>query len=207
VVRDDELEAIVHGITDAVLGHVRRELSAVFMRLETAPSGTPSDAVAKQIDTLQQRLEAFEARQPSLELTKRLDDLEMAVSLWAMPTAIATIGGIEAVQGKVGRDGSYQVADRALFTKKLETLETRLGELEQRPAITYRELWQPGVEYKPGDAVTCDGSMWIALTPTSARPGAKDNSMAKSWRLAVKRGRDGHRGHWPTKEPLDDVRG
>lgn len=52
------------------------------------------------------------------------------------------------------------------------------------PAIIDRGVWATG-EYTKGDAVTWGGSLWIAQSPTSSKPGE-----CKSWRLAVKKGRD-----------------
>ena len=53
--------------------------------------------------------------------------------------------------------------------------------------ILYREVWSNEADYMKGDAVTYGGSLWIAVKPnSSSRPGASN----KSWRLAVKKGRD-----------------
>jgi hypothetical protein len=54
--------------------------------------------------------------------------------------------------------------------------------------IDYRGAWAPG-EYKAGDLVSWDGSMWHCEAPTTDRPGA-----SPAWRLCVKHGRDGKDG-------------
>jgi hypothetical protein len=56
------------------------------------------------------------------------------------------------------------------------------------PVPIYQGVWQAGVDYQRGDGVTMDGSFWIALADTAARPGSPSGD--KAWRLAVKRGRD-----------------
>lgn len=56
------------------------------------------------------------------------------------------------------------------------------------PVPIYQGIWQAGIGYQRGDGVTLDGSFWIALADTSARPGTEQGRDA--WRLAVKRGRD-----------------
>jgi hypothetical protein len=66
-------------------------------------------------------------------------------------------------------------------------LEARVADLEARGSIEYRGIWAADTKYKSGNAVTHDGSMWIATADTQGvRPG--DTAF---WKLAVKRGRDG----------------
>lgn len=54
------------------------------------------------------------------------------------------------------------------------------------PYLRDAGVWSEGVTYLKGDGVTWGGSLWIAQDDTADRPEA-----GKSWRLAVKRGRDG----------------
>jgi hypothetical protein len=54
------------------------------------------------------------------------------------------------------------------------------------PALIDRGVYKSGEEYEKGDGVTYAGSFWIAQRDTKDAPGNSD-----SWRLAVKRGRDG----------------
>lgn len=65
----------------------------------------------------------------------------------------------------------------------------RLKALEARPMI-YREVWNPGVKYVPGDVETDGGQRWYCKAETQGRrPGGE--SSATYWRLCVRRGRDG----------------
>jgi len=72
------------------------------------------------------------------------------------------------------------------------------------PVVIDRGVWVEGKEYAAGDAVTWGGSLWIAQ-----KSGAVDKpDGGDSWRLAVKRGRDGKPGkdgelkvHQPVKVP------
>ena len=59
----------------------------------------------------------------------------------------------------------------------------------QTGAVVYRGIWRAG-EFKRGDAVTREGSTWIANADTSEIPGEG----ATAWQLAVKKGRDGRDG-------------
>ena len=56
------------------------------------------------------------------------------------------------------------------------------------PVQIHRGIFQPDTGYEQGDCVTFGGSTWLATRETSARPETDD-----SWRLVVKRGRDGKR--------------
>lgn len=60
------------------------------------------------------------------------------------------------------------------------------------PGMVDRGVYNAGDSYLKGDGVTLGGSFWIAQSDTNARPGTPDG--AKSWRLAVKVGRDGKEG-------------
>lgn len=55
------------------------------------------------------------------------------------------------------------------------------------PSVIYRDIYESGKTYHAGDAVTFGGSVWIARSTTSAKPGEGDTP----WRLGVKHGRDG----------------
>jgi integrin beta 3 len=59
----------------------------------------------------------------------------------------------------------------------------------QVPRFEYHGVWTPK-QYEKGDGVTWAGSLWIAKTTTSMKPG--DGS--DGWQLAVKRGADGKNG-------------
>jgi hypothetical protein len=80
---------------------------------------------------------------------------------------------------------------REALESRVKQLEARLAEVETR-GIRYLGVWQSAQEYKRGDTVTYDGSMWICVWDTTrARPGAADDSQSRAWTLAVRRGRDG----------------
>lgn len=68
--------------------------------------------------------------------------------------------------------------------EKVEDLEHRLSEVQ---TLKYVGTWREGQQHQAGDAVTHDGSLWIALRETITRPGEQRSG----WQLAVKRGKDG----------------
>jgi hypothetical protein len=86
---------------------------------------------------------------------------------------------VAAVRGYVDRQ-------TAPLVEAQRELTVRVQQLEQRRELSYSGTFQQGVTYQTNEAVTHDGSVWIARTSTSARPGTNSD-----WQLAVKRGRDG----------------
>jgi hypothetical protein len=58
------------------------------------------------------------------------------------------------------------------------------------PGLVYRGVYREGIVYRKADAVTRDGSIWIAHEETTDRPG--DGKTV--WQLAVKKGTEGKRG-------------
>ena len=71
--------------------------------------------------------------------------------------------------------------------ERLGAVEMRLARLESRPHFAYCGVWSEGTDYRAGDAVTNDGSLWICRRACATEPGVDFDS----WTLAVKRGRDG----------------
>ncbi|MHC2373367.1 chitodextrinase [Bradyrhizobium diazoefficiens] len=63
-------------------------------------------------------------------------------------------------------------------------LKERIKELESRPTLCYRGIWDASRTYQPGSFVTHSGSVWHAdVQSTGIRPGE-----GGFWKLAVKRG-------------------
>jgi hypothetical protein len=66
--------------------------------------------------------------------------------------------------------------------------ERRIERTIKIAGVKYREIWKDDIAYEVGDLITFDGSMWAALKDNvGSRPG----EFNKTWRLAVKRGRNG----------------
>lgn len=107
------------------------------------------------------------------------------------------------VAGKDGKDGADGKDGISLESFELEYLEEtheirikaacgdRVKELRY-PAGGLRPAghWREGVKVAAGEAWTCDGSLWIARSATTAKPDAKSDD----WIIAARKGRDGERG-------------
>lgn len=69
----------------------------------------------------------------------------------------------------------------------IESLTSRIVELEARPTLAYRGVWAANTDYVEGNCVTHSGSLWTCIAATSAKPG----SGGGGWQLCVKKGNDG----------------
>jgi hypothetical protein len=83
----------------------------------------------------------------------------------------------------------HALADTVQLVRKedIAPLIARISELEARPTMKYCGVFDLQQNYKVGDFVTDDGSLWHCCSPTC---GVRPGSMPEIWQLAVKRGRD-----------------
>jgi hypothetical protein len=77
----------------------------------------------------------------------------------------------------------------------LAALEADVAKLRGPPGegFRYREVYDAQAEYAAGDWVTHDGTLWAALAPSKGLTPGSDAANA-SWRMAMKRARDGANG-------------
>ena len=90
-------------------------------------------------------------------------------------------------------------------TKRIESLEKRLSDLEARPEMRYAGVFEAERVYRAGETVTSNGSLWCALkTPPGDIPGP-------GWQLCAKKGpRRPHPSEVPMTAPrmykhFDDI--
>jgi hypothetical protein len=104
-----------------------------------------------------------------------------------------------AVIGQDGKDGA-KGEDGADFTESEFDYDGERGLIirgkggeivKQLPIPIDRGYWRDGMKAEKSDVLTHDGSVWIALKETSAKP-CREN--AEDWRLMVRKGRDGLQG-------------
>ncbi|WP_439574920.1 hypothetical protein [Phreatobacter sp.] len=118
----------------------------------------------------------------------RLDALEVkraAIMAGEMPGEEPAGGGLTKRELALA-----EVVMELLLRTEVFPLEDRVKALESRPALEDHGVWTEGKVYRPGNAVSHGGSLWLAQCETSARPDTKDSG----FRLAVKKGRDGKDG-------------
>ena len=122
--------------------------------------------------------------------------------------ALGVIVGKDGVPGKDGADGlgfdDLEVVDEGKdFTLRMQSGDHVKEWTLPKPTLadSYQGVWTDKASYKRGDAVTWGGSLWIAKSDTAAKPESDE-----SWRLAVKRGRDGKDGRDLSPVPPSTVR-
>lgn len=76
------------------------------------------------------------------------------------------------------------------LNKRLDSLEKTAAELKAAQSKTladaFRGPWMAGTNFKRGDLVVADGSLWLSMVDTREKPGA-----GSDWKMITKRGRDG----------------
>lgn len=168
-------------------------------RGEPGAKGEPgADGKAVTTEDLQPIIEAAIAR-GLLDLERRAQDvLQRAVDRLPAPK--------DGKDGKDGRD-AFAVEDFDLALSDDErTLSVTLvcGDRRVEKSVrlshpVYRGVYKAGEKYQKGDVVTFGGSAFVAVRETGAKPETDD-----SWKLAVKRGRDGRDGEKGATGPKGD---
>lgn len=104
--------------------------------------------------------------------------------------------GDPGTNGKDGLDGfSLDDFDISYDGERTLTFKLQAGErtIERSVRVAWmldRGVFKQGTTYERGDTVTWAGSLWIAQSKTTQKPGDGETS----WRLSVKRGQDGKQG-------------
>jgi hypothetical protein len=108
--------------------------------------------------------------------------------------------GADGINGRDGIDGLTFTADDIItmaYDLDARALAITVGRDDRHkvfhvpmPIPVYRDIYEPGKAYAPGEMVTYAGALWIAKADTVERPG----DGATAWRLCAKKGRDGARG-------------
>lgn len=135
------------------------------------------DAIAGATAPILERMASFETRLESLP---------------PGPPGPAGTPGKDGVPGKDGLGvGDLDVAydGERSFTLRWTAGDRVVERSFTVPVVLDRGVFTAGKSYVPGDAVSYQGSVWIAQGETGDQPGT-----TKSWRLAVKHGRDGRNG-------------
>lgn len=116
-------------------------------------------------------------------------DVDMAYVLQRIDEAVANLP-----KPKDGRDGSLegvkmaQLDDETVQFQRADGTPIEGGTF-RLPGFYDKGVWKEGESYRKGYAVSFGGSVFIAQRDTTSKPETDD-----SWRLAVKRGRDGRNG-------------
>ena len=109
------------------------------------------------------------------------------IELIAEALAVVAVGS--------GRKPNSRVTEGlSLLLSHVARMEARVAAIEAS-GVKYRGVWQAAEEYRRGDMVTHDGSVFHCNDATRAKPG----NGSTCWSLAVKHGRDAEpRKRFPT---------
>lgn len=107
------------------------------------------------------------------------DQFEVSRTLATRVAALET-STVNKSLDEAGFDAMAEMAER------LEAMETRLAAAEER-AWPYRGYWREGMKSQRNDAVTHNGSLFLALRDTGETP----DSSSVDWAVIARKGRDG----------------
>lgn len=96
------------------------------------------------------------------------------------------INGRDGAPGPQGERGADGIGTREDIDA---AVRAAVADLQVRGlADVYRGVYKPGDPYQRSELATWDGSLWLAVRDTNARPGSDD-----AWVLIVKRGQNGRK--------------
>lgn len=132
-----------------------------------------------------------------LGLAGAMIDRDGALQITLTNGEVKSLGKVVGKDGDHGRDGasfesfeleylpdSHEIAVKATSAGRTKELRYPAGGI--RPA----GYWREGTKAVAGEAWVHDGSLWIAKSPTAAKP----ESRSDDWIIAARKGRDGERG-------------
>lgn len=106
---------------------------------------------------------------------------------------LKTVGVVVGKDGEPGKDGAdFSKAELDWEGERTLVIRGAGGEIRKTlPVPLDAGYWREGMACEKGDIVTHDGSAWIALIPTKAKP---SHDAKAEWRLFARKGRDGRDG-------------
>jgi hypothetical protein len=131
-------------------------------------------------------------RRAQAPLVARVKELEGALAMQQSENA-SQLASVKALAETVRCDLTAAVDERiaAAVSKAVAEIPTIAGPPGE--SLRYRGVFDAGEAYGVGDWVTHDGTIWAALA-TSQGPAPGTDEGATSWRMAMKRPRDGVNG-------------
>jgi hypothetical protein len=108
------------------------------------------------------------------------------------------VNGVAGVEYQPSEEDPRVLAAKTILSDGTESIA-----VIRVPAMVYKGVFREGEEYEQGDTVTWGGSLWHCQEPTREKPA---ESGVKSWRLAVKKGRDAPQNAPTPIDPSKSVR-
>jgi hypothetical protein len=174
------------------LGKVRAEIEKQF-ETKLADVTAENTELRKQVDELRQLVR----ERAITHMVVNRDGNLVAATDDGKAWDLGPVVGQDGAPGAPGKDGlGFDDLEMDYDGERRVTFKFVQGErVKEFPAIVipaqiYREVWKEGQFYERGDTVTWGGAIWHALAYTNEKPCPGN----KTWRLAVKSGRDGRDG-------------
>lgn len=106
---------------------------------------------------------------------------------------VKSLGPVVGKDGAPGKDGAdFSDVEFDWDGERTFIIRGHGKEIRKKvPIVIDRGYWRDGMAAEKGDVMTQDGSAWVALRDTKAKP-CREN--AEDWRLLARKGRDGRDG-------------
>lgn len=206
----DAIKAIPPAAEPEPLPDVAAMVKAAVDVIEVPKPDIP-DISALVVDAVTEAVKALppaERGKDGVGLAGALIDREGSLVVTLTNGEAKTLGPVvgKDATGKDGADGlgfddmEMDYDGERTFTFKFQKGERVVERKFVAPVMLDRGVYRPGT-FEKGDSVTYGGSIWIAQKETNAKPGQDD-----SWRLAVKKGRDGSDGTVKATQPVKPLR-
>jgi hypothetical protein len=172
-------------VADRTLDHA----SARLVALEASPRPEPLGPVREALAGIEARLVSLLSLPETVAVVR-----ERVAALDARPLVPGPPGpaGADGADGLGFEDVAVDFDDAHTATIRFTAGDRVKAFPLVFPFLRYRQIFQEGTTYEPGDAVTYAGALWQCNKATKTRPGLITS--AAEWTMAVKSGRDGKDG-------------
>lgn len=187
---------------DAIGARVEALVSERFAQIPVPQDGkslAAEDVAPMLADLVQRAVAEIPVPKDGVGLAGALIDRDGQLAVTLTNGETVQVGKVVGRDGKDGVDGENGAIGLGFDDMDVNldedgrtvVLSFERGEMRQSfeigfPVVLDRGVFKDGQGYEPGDGVTWAGSWWIAQEKTESKPGTDS-----TWRLAVKRGRDG----------------
>jgi hypothetical protein len=183
ILTTDELKTLVDlQVAESVAKHFEANPVRHGEAGPAGPSGTKGEAGADGVGLAGAMID----RDGNLIVTKTNGD--------AVP--LGCVVGKDGQHGKDGADGlGFDDLDVEYDGERTFTFKWQRGDVVKTrsfhvPTVIDRGYWSEGTKAQHGDAMTHNGTLWIATKDTDAKPCLESDS----WRIGARKGRDGLQG-------------
>jgi hypothetical protein len=187
----DDVRPMLDEAVKAMNSDVRETLDAAIKAIPIPKDGNHGESVtvedvAPMIRAeVEKSIAAIPAPKDGLGLAGAMIDRDGVLQITLTNGEVKSLGVV------VGKDGAdFTDASFEYDGERMLTINSKSGSIVKRlPIPMDKGYYRAGMPaFEKGDIVTHEGSAWIALRETKARPGS---DVKEDWRLFVRKGRDG----------------